>query len=179
MTLTLSGRLQTRLVLLSTIGVLWTLVVSPPLAWVTDVSLRLAYRVTLETAVAVMLLGLAWDPFYHGMQQFRWDKDWPSSLYLVTFFSEAVPVWLTLHALKLVPGEWGFSSPILPLFAAHLGTTWTLVWLVVQGPLRVVVPRWRFEGGTFSRRTNPDLVIPFAATSAGMAIAIAVLWIVW
>jgi hypothetical protein len=178
-TLTLSGRLQTRLVLLSTVGVMWTLVTSLPLSWMTAVPLRLAYRVTLETAIAVILLGLVWECLYHGLQQLRWDKDWPSIVNLASVFVEAVPVWLVLHALDLVPGELGFSSPILPLFAAHLGSTWLLAWLVMQGPLRVMAPRWRFEGGRYDRRTAPNFVVPFVVTNFGMVVALASLWVVW
>jgi hypothetical protein len=178
-TFTLAGRLQTRLALLSSVGVLWTLIVSLPLAWVSGVSPRLAYRVTLETAIAVILFGLVWELVYHGLQQLRWDKDWPALLGLVTFFNEAVPIWVVLHALRLIPGRWGISSPILPLFATYLGTTWVLVWLVLQGPLRMVVPRWRFEGGTFSRRGASDLTVFFVVTNIGMILALATLWVAW
>lgn len=179
MTLTLAGRLQTRLAVNSSIGVLWTLIVSLPLAWISGVTPRLAYRVNLETATAVILLGLLWEPVYHGIQQLRWDKDWPALLGLITFFNEAAPIWLVLHALRLIPGEWGISSPVLPLFVIYLGTTWVLVWLAQQGPLRMVAPRWRFEGGTFSRRGAPDLTVFFVVTNIGMVLALATLWIAW
>ncbi|HEY2579222.1 MAG TPA: hypothetical protein VGI74_23185, partial [Streptosporangiaceae bacterium] len=38
-------------------------------------------------------------------------------------------------------------SPIIPLYVIHVGTTWLLTWLFMQGPLRVMHLRWRFEGG--------------------------------
>lgn len=179
MTLTLAGRLQTRLMVLASVGVPWTLIVSLPLAWVYGVAPRMAYRITLETAIALMVLGLAWEMSYHGMQQFRWDKDWPAAFGLLTVANEGVLAWLVLHLLHLIPGAWGFSSSILPLFVSYLCTTWVLLWAVVQGPLRFAVLRWRFEGGTFSRRAAPGLVIPFVVINIGGVLALAILWAVW
>jgi hypothetical protein len=179
MTLTLAGRLQTRLMVLASVGVPWTLIVSLPLGLVSGMSLRLAYRITLEAAIALMVLGLAWEIVYHGMQQFRWDKDWPTAFGLLTVANEGVLVWLILHLLHLIPGGWGFSSSILPLFVIYLGTTWALLWAVAQGPLRFVVPRWRFEGGTFSRRTAPNLIMPFIMINIGVVFGFVTLWAVW
>ncbi len=34
-------------------------------------------------------------------------------------------------------------------FFWHFLTTWLLIWFVVNGPLRVLLPRWRFRGGRF------------------------------
>ena len=178
MTLTLGGRIQTRLVLLSSVGLAWTLAVAPMLPRPAGAPLRLAYQVTLETSVAMTILGIVWEFVYHGLQQLRWDKDWPSLLGLLTGVLEAVPVWLVLHALRIVPGGAELSSPILPLYAAHFGSTWLLVWLVGQGPIRVLQPRWRFEGGSFSRRP-PDAIIPFVITNMGMVFALVILWLVW
>lgn len=179
MTLTLAGRLQTRLVLLTAIGVPWTLIISLPLAWASGVSPRLTYRTTLETAIALAVIGVAWELVYHGIQQFRWDKDWPAAFSLTTVINEGALVWLVLHALQLIPGGWDFSSPVLPLFATYLGVTWLLIWLIMQGPLRFVVPRWRFEGGKFSRRATPSLVVPFVVINIGMILALVTLWAVW
>lgn len=176
MTLTLAGRLQTRLMILASVGVPWTLIVSLPLAWVSGVSPRLSYRITLETAIALMVLGLAWEMAYHGMQQFRWDKDWPTAFGLITIVNEGALVWLILH---LIPGAWESSSSILPLFVSYLCTTWVLLWAVAQGPLRFVVLRWRFEGGAFSRRAAPGLVVPFIVTNIGAVFALVILWAVW
>lgn len=178
MTLTLGGRIQTRLVLLSSVGLVWTLAITPFLPRPAGTPARLAYQITLETSVAMTLLGIGWEFVYYGLQQLRWDKDWPSVLSLSAGAVEAVPVWLVLHALRIVPGDGGLSSPILPLYVTHFGTTWLLVWLVSQGPIRVVQPRWRFEGGSFSRRP-PDAIIPFVVTNIGMAFALVALWLAW
>lgn len=178
MTYTLGGRIQTRLVLLSSVGLTWTLAVSPLLPRPAGTPISLAYQVTLETSIAMTILGIGWEFAYHSLQQLRWDKDWPSLLGLSAGAVEAVAVWLVLHALRIVPGDGGLSSPILPLYATHFGTTWLLVWAVSQGPIKVVQPRWRFEGGSFSRRP-PDSIIPFVVTNIGMAFALVILWLVW
>lgn len=178
MTLTLVGRLQTRLVLLSSVGLLWTLIVSPLLPRPHGMARTLAYRITLETSIVMTVLGVFWEFVYHLLQQLRWDKDWPSILSLLAGLVEAAPVWLVLHLLHIVPGCGGFSSPIFPLFTIHFGTTWLVVWLASQGPLRVVQLRWRFEGGSFSKRPVDGLV-PFVVTNIGMIIALFILWLLW
>lgn len=175
MTMTLAGRLHTRLVLLSSIGLLWTLAISPFLPRPAGVPMRVAFQITLASSIAMALLGILWELVYHALQQFRWDKDWPTPLGLVTGFMEAIPVWLVLRALRIVPID---GAPFLPLFAIHFGTTWILVWLIGLGPIAVVQPRWRFEGGTFSRRPTEALV-PFVVTNFGMAFALVILWFVW
>lgn len=178
MTMTLWGRIQTRLVLLSSVGLIWTLAISPLLARLLGLPVSLAYQITLQTSVATALLGIGWELVYHGLQQLRWDKDWPSVLSLLTGTVEGVLVWVVLHALHIVPGDGGLSSPILPLYVGHFATTWIVVWLISQGPLRVVQLRWRFEGGSFSRHPS-DSIISFVVTNIGMAFALVILWLVW
>ncbi|HUZ02545.1 MAG TPA: hypothetical protein VMU89_19530 [Thermomicrobiaceae bacterium] len=176
MTLTLGGRIQTRLVLMSSVGLLWTLAMARFFPRPAGVSLRLAYQITLGTAITMTVFGIAWEVVYHGLQQLRWDKDWPSVLGLLAGPVEAVPVWLALHALGIVPGDWGLSTPFLMLFAMHFSSTSMVVWLAGQGPLRVIQPRWRFEGGTFSRRP-PSLTVPFLVTYIGMLFVLGALWL--
>jgi hypothetical protein len=175
---TIGGRLQTRLVMLSSVGLAWTLAVTPLLPRPGWASLALAYRVTMSTSIAMTIIGIAWEFVYHGLQQLRWDKDWPSGLALLTGVTEAVPVWLVLHALRLVPGDLGLSSPLLPLYAAQFGSAWLVVWLVLHGPIRVLAPRWRFEGGVFSRRPH-DSVLTFIVSNTGLIFALATLWLAW
>lgn len=178
MTPTLYGRLQTHLVLLSSVGVAWTLAITPLLPRPTGTGLGWAYRVTLETAITMTLLGIGWEMIYHGLQQLRWDKDWPSLLDLLVGVVEAIPVWLVLHAVGLISGSWGPSSRVLSLYATYFTSSWLIVWLVSQGPIRVVQLRWRFEGGCFSRRPA-DAIVPFIVTNIGMVFALAALWLTW
>lgn len=147
MTPTLAGRLQTRLFLLATVGLLWTAAVTPLLARPAWASLSMAYHITFQAIGVVALLGLGWELAYHGLQQLRWDKDWPTALGLLTAINEGVLAWFTLHALNILPGTSGWSSPLLSLFLVHFGTTWFVLWAFMQGPLRVIHLRWRYEGG--------------------------------
>lgn len=136
----LSGRLQTRLVVLGLVGLLWTLLVTPLLALGGD--LGATYRATLFGWAATLLLGLVlWEPLYHGLMQFRWEKDWPTLFLLLESVPEAALVGLLL---------WQFGPPATPgVFAAHFFSTWIVVFLVIVGPLRVPFIRWRFRGGRF------------------------------
>ena len=38
-------------------------------------------------------------------------------------------------------------QPSLKAFSIHFGSTWVIVWLFLNGPMRVVLLRWRFRGG--------------------------------
>lgn len=147
MTPLLAGRLQTRIFLAATIGVLWTAIITPALPIPAGMGVGFAYRVTFESLGLMTFLGLFWELVYHLVQQARWDKDWPSLLSLVTVVNEAIPLWFVDHGLSVIPGTVGLSSPIIPLFVIHVSTTWVITWLFMQGPLRVLHVRWRFEGG--------------------------------
>lgn len=140
MTPTLAGRLQTRVLLAASVGAVWTAAVTPFLPAAT-------YRVTFASLAVMTLLGLGWEVVYHIAQQARWDKDWPSLVALVTLANEAVAVWFAVHALEVIPGSMLPPSPFLPGFLIHVSTTWLVIWLFQQGPIRVLLPRWRFDGG--------------------------------
>ena len=142
MTPTLIGRLQTRLILTVVIGLPWTLAVTVIAALFTDVGYSETLSVTLQALGLILVIGLVvWEPLYHGLQQFRWEKDWPTGLGLLTAINESVVVWLLLDAPLGAP---------LGAFLIHFVTTWTLIWFVLHGPLRAVVPRWRYRGGRFA-----------------------------
>jgi hypothetical protein len=135
---TLHGRIQTRIFMLAVFGGLVTLVLTPFLPG--DPS----YRITYLVLATVTVLGVAWEFVYHWLQQFRWEKDWPTLFGLVTAINEGVLVWLPLR-LEWVPGIDG-----VPPFSAFLIlflVVWLVVWVWVNGPMRVPLIRWRFRGG--------------------------------
>ncbi|MEM9033643.1 MAG: hypothetical protein AAGA99_01180 [Actinomycetota bacterium] len=139
MTPTLLGRIQSRLVLLATVGVVWTLIIGPFLP--ADGALSDVYSMAFRALAATAILGVVlWEPLYHGLQQIRWEKDWPTSLGLVTGIPEGLLVWL------LVFGD-GMSGVTSTTFWLHFGTTWVLVWAAANGPLQIVLIRWRYRGG--------------------------------
>lgn len=142
MTPTLVGRIQSRFFLLFFVGCTWTLLVVPVLPRPAGATAGDVYAVTFRALLVTAVVGVGWELLYHGLQQYRWEKDWPSLFGLLTGIPEGLLVWLLLSAGVLgdvdVPG---------PTFLWHFATTWIVVWLVANGPLRVVLLRWRFRGG--------------------------------
>lgn len=140
MTPTLMGRLQTRIVVVLVVGLAWTLLVVPFLPS-GGASISEVYGTTIRAVFLTAVLGaILWEPLYHFVQQFRWEKDWPTGLGLVTGLPEGLMVYYVLSGFGDVPG-WTFFW--------HFLTTWLLIWFVLNGPLRVLLPRWRFRGGRF------------------------------
>ncbi|MGH9015046.1 MAG: hypothetical protein ACRDZ1_14085 [Acidimicrobiia bacterium] len=137
MTPTLIGRIQTRVFVVATVGSLWTLIVTPFLPGVNRVST--GYAMTFRILLIVLVAGIGWELVYHGLQQFRWEKDWPTLFGLLNGINEGVLVWLLVVAFGInVPGT---------AFLVHFTTTWIVLWLFVNGPIRVVFIRWRYRGG--------------------------------
>lgn len=138
MTPTLFGRIQTRWLLLALVGIPWVLVFSPFLLLFTDASLTTVYDLGFVSLLLVGLLGTVWELIYHLLMQLRWEKDWPTLFGLVTALNEFVVLVLVLYAL-----DYNEFVPVLLLFFS----LWLWIWLVSNGPLRVLLPRWRYRGG--------------------------------
>jgi hypothetical protein len=135
---TLSGRLQTRVFLLALVGGLVTVIVTPLLPG--DPS----YKVTFLILLGVAVLGVVWELIYHGLQQFRWEKDWPTLFGLLTAINEGALLWLLLR-LGTIPGV--DTAPSWSSFLILFACVWIAVWLCANGPMRVPFLRWRFRGG--------------------------------
>jgi hypothetical protein len=135
------GRIQTRLFVLLLVGGLWTLIITPLLPGVGPLHHR--YQATFTVLAVVFVLGILWDTLYHFLQQFRWEKDWPTMFGLFTGINEAAAAWLVLNTGD-VPGH-----PMIHglAFVMHFTTVWLLTWLFAIGPMRVPFLRWRFRGG--------------------------------
>ncbi|MCP5026717.1 MAG: hypothetical protein GY929_10590 [Actinomycetia bacterium] len=142
MTPTLAGRLQSRLVLLAVVGSLWTLAAAPIF---TEGPLASSYRSGFTVLLLVAVVGLGWELVYHLIQQFRWDKDWPTLFGLLTGIPEGIVIYRLLD--RGLPWTVAPASPMA--FSLLFGTTWLIVWAVASGPLPVVAIRWRFSGGRF------------------------------
>lgn len=156
MTATLLGRIETRAFLLLTVGLGWTLIITPFLPAPSDMGLSDVYRLTLTALGIVLIVGIGWDIIYYSLQQLRWNRDWPTLFGLLNGFNEAVTTWWVLHLTNLlpghphigyVPGSYGAGNPIFELFVIDFATTWVLVWLATQGPIKLVFIHWRFRGG--------------------------------
>ena len=156
MTPVLLGRIQTRLFVLFTIGLLWTLVITPflllstgdgyELALSIDGGLGEVYKLTIAALVITAIFGcLFWEPVYHFLMQFRWEKDWPAFFHLVSVFPECLTTFLLLHI--------GFLNPLPTTYVPGLAylflffSTWIITWLAANGPMKIFFVRWRFFGG--------------------------------
>ena len=135
MTPVLLGRWQTRILLLATLG---SVVAAIFAAARSDE----AFFIVLA---AVALLGLVWDALYIAIQRLRWDRDWPTSFQVAAGLIEGVLVFLLLEFTGLPGIDSGAVG--LGIFSAHYGITWLLVFLATQGPMRVLAPHWRYDGG--------------------------------
>jgi hypothetical protein len=135
---TLNGRIQTRIFMLATWGALITLLLTPILPGEPD------YQTTYIILATVAVLGVVWEIIYHLIQQFRWEKDWPTLFGFITCVNEGALVWILLRA-EVVPGIDGV--PKFSAFLIDFLVIWMVIWLWVNGPMRVPLIRWRFFGG--------------------------------
>jgi hypothetical protein len=135
---TLNGRIQTRIFMLVVFGSLITLLITPVLSGDPD------YRTTYLILFTVLVLGVIWEVIYHGLMQWRWEKDWPTLFGLLTAINEGILVWVLLE-LDLVPGIEG-DVPFSAFLIMFL-VIWIFIWLWTNGPMRIFNLRWRFFGG--------------------------------
>jgi hypothetical protein len=141
MTPTLFGRWQTRLLLLSTVGILVSLPFSVGLIgpgasviyfWI------LAY---------VAILGLGWDILYNHLQKYRWDRDWPAVYQVLGGIWEMFFVWCGIKIIGFLPLPIPKSELFFGVFLQHYIWVWLSIFIASQTLMRVFFPRWRFRGG--------------------------------
>ena len=142
---TLRGRLQTRVFAVLVIGGICTALITPLLPGFPEgTALADRYRMTFSVLGAVLVLGIIWELIYHALQQFRWEKDWPTLFGLITIMNEALLLWVALR-LGWVPDI--DSTPPARLWITHFAVVWIAIFLFLNGPMKVVFIRWRFRGG--------------------------------
>lgn len=131
---TLVGRIHTRCVLMIVIGLPLTIAISP---WLPGDP---PFNVLLRALSVVLLAGIViWEPLYHLLQQFRWEKDWPLMLGLITAVNEGLVAYAVLRLMDI-------DVAVEP-FVVHFGLVWLAIWSMAAGPMRVLSLRWRYEGG--------------------------------
>ncbi len=140
--MSLRGRLETRAFLVLTVGLLWTVALTPVLR-PDGLGSAAAVRSNLVLLGLMGALGLGWEAAYHAIQQLRWDRDWPSLFAAAAVVPEGALLWVVAGAWPWPHVERGSTGT----FALFVGTIWAAMWLFVQGPMRVLFLRWRLRGG--------------------------------
>ena len=138
---TLLGRIQTRIFVLVVIGGLWTLIITPGVPM--SVPLGDRYKATYGILAIITVLGIGWEFIYHFLQQWRWEKDWPTLYGLLQGIPEGIVAYFVAHA-GVISWTKGVSASA---FVVAFATTWIVTWVWVNGPMRVVSIYWRFRGG--------------------------------
>lgn len=138
---TLAGRIQTRIFLIVVVGGLWAVLISPLLPGPGSTSQK--YSTMYGILLIVVVLGVLWEFVYHGIQQFRWEKDWPTLFGLLVGIPEGLVAFYVART-GIVPAT---EHVTVAAFVVGFGTTWIVTWLFVNGPMRVFTVHWRFRGG--------------------------------
>jgi hypothetical protein len=141
---TLFGRIQTRIILLATVGSVIVLLLTPILPGAGKATLGQRYQTDFVVLAAVAIIGVVWEVVYHLLMQFRWEKDWPTGFGLLTLINEGLLLFGLIEA-GAVPGLAG--KPSAAAFWILFVVVWVGVWLFANGPMRVPFIRWRFHGG--------------------------------
>lgn len=138
---TLFGRWQTRIFLLATIGLLFTLPFALGVIGFTQGRFTPAYFWVL---FYVGLFGLAWDVLYDYLQKYLWDHDWPGVLQFFGAIAEAILLILLIKVVGLphIP-----QSLHLDAFILHYSVVSVVAYLASWVVMRLLFPRWRFRGG--------------------------------
>lgn len=146
MLLTLGGRIQNRIVVVLVIGTIWTLILTPFLG-----SMGEGYLDTFFNAFQVLcwvaFLGIFWELLWHGLQQFRWEKDWPIMYALFQFIPEGILIFFLVNPnfLGLTTG----GGVPTGAFLLHFITTVLVTWLWSVSWVRVFFIKHRYSGGRY------------------------------
>ncbi|MFP4324002.1 MAG: hypothetical protein ACLFTK_16225 [Anaerolineales bacterium] len=135
MTPVLSGRWQSRLFLMGTVGVIVTFFFGLLFDDFVTVYALLGY---------VFVVGALSDVAYNYIQTLRWDHDWPPLVFVATGVWEGLVVFLLTRLVNL-PGV-ADDLPALN-FLAHCTTVFVAIFIVNWGPMKVFFPKWRYRGG--------------------------------
>ena len=136
---TLFGRWQTRLFLFATVGVCMTF---PFYFGFIGPNIGAGY---FRILAYLAFFGCGWDILYNYLQKFRWDRDWPGALQLLSGIGEAVFVAfiVKIFGLPSVPKD----DLSLPWFALQYSLVWLGIYVASHTIMRILFPRWRFRGG--------------------------------
>ena len=154
---TLRGRIETRIFLVAVLGSIWTVIITPLVRVAVDdsamgsPSLGQVYKVTFAVLAIVLVLGILWEFAYHGLMQFRWEKDWPTLFGYVTIVNEGILAYAVAKAIGSPSSDSEIRALLEGLtvapFLVHFVTTWIVIQLFANNIMQVLFIRWRFRGG--------------------------------
>ncbi len=145
MTPTLFGRIQTRIVMLATVGVVWTALIGLVVPRPAGAESSAVYKALFTALLIIAVVGIVWELIYHGLQQYRWEKDWPTVFGLVVAIPEGLVAWWCLQ--NNIP--WSVGDVQANTYLTMFISLWLLVWAITNGPLQIFFLRWRYRGGRF------------------------------
>lgn len=143
---TLGGRIQNKLVLVLILGTIWTLILTPFLGSMGSGYLDVFFN-AFQVLCWVAFLGIFWEFLWHGLQQFRWEKDWPIMYALFQYIPEGILVFFVVNPnfLGLTTG----GGVPTGAFLLHYITTVLVTWTFVVGPVRIFFIKHRYSGGRY------------------------------
>ncbi len=151
---TLNGRIQTRIFLVLVVGGIWTLLVTPIVKLFVegDPQLSDVYKATIPVLLIVLVLGIGWEFVYHGLQQFRWEKDWPTMFSYLVGINEGILAYAVAKSLgttDLSAPDWRLAlEGLTPApFLVHFVSTWIVINLFAGNFMKAIFLRWRYRGG--------------------------------
>lgn len=102
----------------------------------------------MSILVYITLFGLGWDGVYMTVQSYRWDQDWPAAFQWLGalwegFFFLLIRVIFDLE-LPFTDVDAGFP---VGWFLLHYSLVWVGIFIASQSFMRILFPRWRFQGG--------------------------------
>lgn len=161
---TLLGRWQTRILLFLCVGLpisalyaVWLAGVAPVPTGVVRPWLRSLGQVVydvrpLQILCLLLIVGIVLDLLYIGLQQLRWERDWPFAFQfcfsIVEFF--IVIGLIRYDVLAFMPASW-VSANDYPYFFLHFGLVLFFSFLGLLGFIQIFMVRWRYKGGEWGK----------------------------
>lgn len=161
---TLLGRWQTRILLFLFVGLpisavyaIWLATLAPSggrtfPVWIKQIG-PITYDVRpLQILCLLLILGVALDIIYIGLQQLRWDRDWPFAFQFFVSIAEFLIVLglVQMDVLPFLPARW-IGSGDYPYLFLHFGLVFMASFIGLLGFIQIFMIRWRYKGGEWGR----------------------------
>jgi hypothetical protein len=161
---TLLGRWQTRILLFIWVGLPITAIYAVWLArfaptagllyppWIKALGGVIYDIRPFQILCLLLIIGVLLDVIYIGLQQLRWDRDWPFAFQFFVSIAEFFIVLglIQLDVLPFMPARW-LPSGDYPFVFLHFGLVFLASFLCLLGFIQIFMIRWRYKGGEWGR----------------------------